>query len=37
MAKVKTIVNGYTVPGGFGGVAVRHACETVLANSSRRP
>jgi hypothetical protein len=32
MAKVKTIVNGYTVPGGFGGVAVRHACETVLAN-----
>lgn len=32
MAKVKTIVNGYTVPGGYSGVAVRHACETVLAN-----
>ena len=32
MAKVKTVVNGYMVPGGFGGVAVRHACETVLAN-----
>ena len=32
MAKVKTIVNGYTVPGGYSGVAVRHACETVIAN-----
>lgn len=32
MAKVKTVVNGYMVPGGFGGVAVRHACETVLKN-----
>ena len=32
MAKEKTIVNGYTVPGGYSGVAVRHACETVLAN-----
>lgn len=32
MAKEKTIVNGYTVPGGYGGVAVRRACETVLAN-----
>ena len=32
MAKVKTVVNGYTVPGGFSGVAVRHACETVLKN-----
>ena len=32
MAKVKTIVNGYTVPGGYSGVAVRHACETVLKN-----
>jgi hypothetical protein len=30
MAKVKTIVNGYTVPGGFGGVAVRRACEFIL-------
>ena len=32
MAKEKTIVNGYTVPGGYSGVAVRRACETVLAN-----
>ena len=32
MAKEKTIVNGYTVPGGYGGVAVRRACETVLAH-----
>jgi hypothetical protein len=32
MAKVKTIVNEYTVPGGYSGVAVRRACETVLAN-----
>ena len=32
MAKVKTVVNGYMVPGGFSGVAVRHACETVIAN-----
>lgn len=32
MAKVKTIVNEYTVPGGFSGVAVRRACEHVLAN-----
>ena len=30
MAKVKTIVNGYTIPGGFGGVAVRRACEFIL-------
>lgn len=32
MAKEKTIVNGYTVPGGYSGVAVRRACETVLTN-----
>ena len=32
MAKEKTIVNGYTIPGGYSGVAVRRACETVLAN-----
>lgn len=31
-AKEKTIVNGYTVPGGYSGFAVRRACETVLAN-----
>jgi hypothetical protein len=32
MAKEKTIVNGYTVPGGYGGVAVRRACEVILNN-----
>jgi len=32
MAKEHLIVNGYRVPGGFSGVAVRRACETVLAN-----
>ena len=30
MAKEKTIVNGYTVPGGYSGVAVRRACEVIL-------
>lgn len=30
MAKVKTIVNEYVVPGGFSGVAVRRACELIL-------
>lgn len=32
MAKERLVVNGYTVPGGFSGIAVRRACETVLAN-----
>ncbi len=32
MAKERLVVNGYIVPGGFSGVAVRRACETVLAN-----
>jgi hypothetical protein len=32
MAKDKLIVNGYKVPGGWSGVAVRAACERVLAN-----
>ncbi len=32
MAKERLVINGYIVPGGFSGVAVRHACETVLAN-----
>lgn len=30
MAKDKFIVNGYKVPGGFSGVAVRRACELIL-------
>jgi len=30
MAKEKTNVNGYTVPGGYSGVAVRRACEVIL-------
>jgi len=32
MAKERLVVNGYIVPGGFSGVAVRRACETVIAN-----
>ena len=32
MAKEHLIINGFRVPGGFSGVAVRRACETVLAN-----
>ena len=31
MAKERPVVNGYVVPGGFGGVAVRRACELVVA------
>lgn len=30
MAKNKLVVNGYSVPSGFSGVAVRRACELVL-------
>jgi len=30
MAKERPVVNGYVVPGGFGGVAVRRACEFIL-------
>lgn len=29
MAKEKLIINGYTVPNGFGGAAVRRACELI--------
>ena len=29
MAKERLVVNGYIVPGGYGGVAVRRACELV--------
>ena len=32
MAKQKTIINGYTIPSGRGGVAVRKACELLLAD-----
>jgi hypothetical protein len=32
MAKQQLIVNGYKVPGGYSGVAVRRACEFVIAN-----
>ncbi len=32
MAKERLVVNGYIVPGGYGGAAVRRACETVLEN-----
>ncbi len=32
MAKQKTIINGYTIPSGRGGVAVRKACELLIAN-----
>jgi len=32
MAKERLVINGYIVPGGRSGVAVRRACETVLAN-----
>jgi hypothetical protein len=32
MAKERLVVNGYIVPGGYGGVAVRRACETILEN-----
>jgi len=32
MAKERLVVNEYIVPGGMGGVAVRRACEFVLAN-----
>jgi hypothetical protein len=32
MAKERLIVNGYIVPGGYGGVAVRRACELIIAN-----
>jgi hypothetical protein len=32
MAKEHLVVNGYKVPGGYGGIAVRRACETVIAN-----
>lgn len=31
MAKEHLVVNGYRVPGGFSGVAVRRACEMVIA------
>jgi len=31
MAKERPVVNGYVVPGGFGGIAVRRACELVIA------
>lgn len=31
MAKERPVVNGYVVPGGYGGVAVRRACELVIA------
>lgn len=30
MAKDKLVINGYTVPGGSSGVAVRRACELIL-------
>lgn len=30
--KEHLVINGYRVPGGGGGIAVRRACETVLAN-----
>jgi hypothetical protein len=32
MAKERLVVNGYIVPGGYGGVAVRRACEYIIAN-----
>lgn len=32
MAKDKLIVNGYSLPRGYGGVAVRRACELILAH-----
>jgi hypothetical protein len=32
MAKEHLIVNGFRVPGGYGGVAVRRACELIIAN-----
>jgi hypothetical protein len=32
MAKERLVINGYIVPGGYGGIAVRRACETVIAN-----
>jgi hypothetical protein len=32
MAKERLVINEYVVPGGSSGVAVRRACETVLAN-----
>jgi hypothetical protein len=32
MAKERLVVNGYIVPGGYGGAAVRRACETILEN-----
>jgi hypothetical protein len=32
MTKERLVINEYIVPGGFSGVAVRQACETVLAN-----
>jgi hypothetical protein len=32
MAKEHLVVNGYKVPGGYGGAAVRRACETILEN-----
>lgn len=32
MAKQHLVVNGYKVPGGFSGAAVRRACEFVVAN-----
>jgi hypothetical protein len=32
MAKEHLVVNGFRVPGGFGGVAVRRACEYIIAN-----
>lgn len=32
MAKEHLVVNGFRVPGGFSGVAVRKACELIIAN-----
>jgi len=32
MAKEHLVVNGFRVPGGYGGVAVRRACEYIIAN-----
>ena len=32
MAKEHLVVNGYRVPRGYGGIAVRRACELVIAN-----
>jgi len=36
MAKQRIVVNGYPVPTGFSGVAVRRACELVVASPGIR-